>query len=214
MPDTRSVRRWTSLRSLARFMPLAAAAVAISACLGGQSQADTRAFWNPLTISGNEVEGYESLADMAVAADAVVAGRISSVGQGRVFQGDVPEDRAYYVRLNLGVTQVARGSVAAADIVGIELLLPQVLTDADFVKAVEQLEGQLPESSVVVFLRQKDDSDEQVYRPVNSFGLFVAADGGLLMPIGDTESDSSPFEAELATFNSVDELVAFVSGLP
>jgi len=73
--------------------------------------------WAAVTVAGVEAEYYDSMADMARAADAVIVGRIISVSEGRVF--GTPDrtlkhpERAqtFMANLTIEVDEVIRGSL-------------------------------------------------------------------------------------------------------
>jgi len=169
-------------------------------------------FWEQYQFSAFEVEAYSSIEDMARAADAVVSAQIVSVGPGRVFQGDTPEDRVYYASLGLQVEEQLLGAQVKSPL-EVELLLPQVFDDQGFQLAVTELAGWVPKGKILVFLREKNDPDPGVYRPVNSVGLFASTDrADIDTPLSfETPAESGVFQSSLGDIEDIHDLVAFVA---
>jgi hypothetical protein len=169
-------------------------------------------FWERYRIAGLEVEGYTTIADMSLAADSVVTAHVTGVEPGRVFQGDVAEDRVYYARVILEVEQDLHGK-AETSTIPMELLLPQVFNDDGFEKAIAELDAAIPKDRILVFLREKNDPDPGVYRPVNSVGLFASTDRSVIdTPLSAEGLTSGLYQDELAGIKTFDDLVALVAG--
>lgn len=185
----------------------------IAACSAApDGVADGSAFWNHYRFSGLEAEHYSGLDEMTDGADAIVAGRIERVEPGRMFQGDVAEDRVYYASLTLKADRVLSGDARLSSL-SIELLLPQVFTDDEFTEAIGELREILPSGRVLVFLREKNDPDPNIYRPVNTVGLFASTVRSEIdTPLNDDSPEvSGVFDEDLARVRTIDELVDLVA---
>lgn len=160
-----SMRTTRRVNDVRQNMWVALVAVVLAGCVG--SSVSSAQFWARFQITGNEVEGFPTVGDMARAADAVVMARVTSVEKGRSFQGDSSDDHVYHVALTLEVAELVNGT--AGDQVELEMLAPQVFTDDQFDTAIAGLRKSLPMDQFMVFLRRKDDSASLRYRVVNSY---------------------------------------------
>lgn len=181
---------------------------------------DGTAFWGPLRVQGDEVEGYSSLSEMADEADAVVRGRFAGYGPSRTLGTDTPEDTVTYAAAEVEVVEVLRGEVPA-DALPVEFL---VSAPADQVDAlIEEQQRALPEGEVVLFLREKRGEGESgLYRVVNSNGLWTTIEGQLAVPMAEGPEAAAEGEgeesagaallrgAELTPSSSLAQLVAAV----
>jgi hypothetical protein len=147
-----------------------------------------------------EVEHYQSLREMALAADAVVVGRIVEIRPGREF--GPPEERHHYAAAQVEVIATLRGDVASTKQLIWELPLPPGQGAAE----AQQLNAKLPPEPLLLFLRNKatevlsglGDGDAAVeasfYRTVVSGAVFANVAGRAVLPI---EPHASEFLLEL-----------------
>lgn len=144
----------------------------------------------------DEVEGYPSLAAMADAADLVVAGRFASFRRSRDVEGDAVEDVVTYGAADLVIEELLRG-VPVVEPVPVEFMISE--------EDIPELNANLPEESLVVFLREKTGEQEQgLYRLVNSLGLWRESEGSLTPPLAE---DPGAYQAELQGLTTLPELM-------
>lgn len=192
-------------------LPLALLLVVVmSACGARLDSPSDEAFWHALRITGDEVEGYTSLQDMAKHADLVVVGSFSIFGPSRTLQGDAPGDIVGYAAATVRVEELLSGSPPPDPLV-VEFLLPTTSMEtstATFLQKVGDLAAQLPKVNVVLFLREKRGAGEEgLFRLVNSFGLWTEVDGTLMSPLHDAmDEGESPYAAELKGIASIQAL--------
>lgn len=219
MPATRSrLSREEVSHTMSRFRCLAIlSSFLVAACSGpGQNSAaaNDSDFWAPFRFSGLEweVESYSTMEDMSAAADAVVSARIVGVGPGRIFQGDVAADRVYYASLTLEVDSVLHGTVGEPTL-NLELLLPRIFDDAGFETAIKELASVARRDQILVFLRAKRDPDPDIYRPVNSVGLFAETSrADVDTPLSaESPSAAAVYGPALDAVQDIDELIARVA---
>jgi hypothetical protein len=158
------------------------------------SSDNSEAFWSALRIDGAETEHYDSVGQMAKASDAVFVGRLGEPSRVRVIQGDAPEDQVFMGQLSIALNgDKIDGRPAAI----IEFLLPSSSFD-DAEHLMEHLVADAPASDVAVFARLKvgEGDGADLYRAVNSNGIWVEDDGKLSAPLsGDTDLDPGGAES-------------------
>ncbi len=189
----------------------------LTSCSAGSvgDQASTDEFWASLRITGDEVEGYSSLDAMMQASDAVVVGRFVDFGVSRQLQGDAEEDVVTYGKATVAVAEVVSGSGVDSTIT-LEFLLDAAPDGIDTL--VEELRSVLPTAPMVLFLREKRGPGEvDLYRIVNSDGIWVTTESGLETPLSGnidiaTSDDLFPakYRDELAGATNLDDLVAIL----
>lgn len=180
---------------------------------GDQASADE--FWSSLRITGDEVEGYTTLNTMTQASDAVIIGRFVNFGVSRQLQGDAEEDVVTYGKATVTVDEAVAGSGVDSAIT-LEFLLNVSPDGIDTL--VKELQSRLPTAPMVLFLREKRGPGEvDLYRIVNSDGLWVATDRGIETPLSgnvDVATSDALFPAryydELAGVTSLDDFVVIV----
>jgi hypothetical protein len=200
-------RRW----SVPAVMATLALAALVTACGGDTEErtartksADHASFWPSLRVTGDEVESYATLSEMARNADAVVMGTFKSFSPSRTVRGDAPEDVVVYAK---GELEVQRNVVGAApsQTIALEFILPPGESDA----LVGQLNAALPRAPMLVFLRAKRGDDEAgLFRVVNSRGLWTATERSAVdTPLAEESPTASGLYAkERAGTQSVGEL--------
>jgi hypothetical protein len=192
-------------------MATLALATLVTACGGGSEQSTARTdttghatFWPSLRVSGDEVESYATLSEMARDADAVVMGTFKSFSPSRTIRGDAPEDVVVYAKGELEIQQNVVGA-APSRTVALEFILPP--GDAD--SLVGQLDSALPRGPMLVFLRAKrGDGEAGLFRVVNSRGLWANTERSPVdTPLAEEPPATSGLYAEeRAGVQSVDEL--------
>lgn len=173
---------------------------------------DDSLFWETLRVNADEVEGYESMAEMAIEADAVVLGTIESIDGIRTVQGDAAEDVVTYVVASVRVDDTLRGSAEASQPILLEFLLnlPVDRTDA----AVDDLRRALPDGDLVLFLRAKRGGEESGrYRLVNSLGLWAQTTDGLGSPLAGPSEDVDDEEGPTGDIGLVERYADELAGL-
>ena len=131
-------------------------------------------FWRRLHIRASEVEQYDTLEGMAVAADAVVIARITSVSPGRVFgefvEGPQLDDAlVHYASITIEIDEILAGALPAEDTPSLvmEVIVPQ---PAD----LPALTDQIPTETAIYFLRSKEMEAQRLGLPDND----AKAEGG------------------------------------
>ena len=189
------------------------AAAVLGACDTIRVEERRGAFWEAFVFgpAAEEVSRFDSLAEMLEASDAVVVAHVSDVAVSRIFQGDVPEDRFPYLRVQLAIDRVIRGD--APGVVQIEFLGSG--TDAQAQALVDELKGELPADSVVVFLHAKNGAGEAgLYRVINSTGLWAPTTRTAVdAPLRMEAPHQGPYAAELARVGDMNGLVELLDGL-
>ena len=174
---------------------------------GGIEQAAREAaFWDALRITGSEVPGFDSLADMAEGSDLVVIGRLANFRQSRqlTFGSD---DIVTYGGVDLLITEVLYGR-PVGDIVLLEFLVNE--RPDRVAAAIEAQDAALPAGDVIVFLHEKQGEGEAgIYRPMHSTGMWIAGGGEIVAPLRPPGS-TVPFGDELADVRSLSELANLV----
>ncbi len=167
--------------------------------------------WETLRITGDEVEGYATLSDMAGSADAVVLGTINGVSLGRTIQGDAPEDQVFYAQLDIHVDETLTGTNLTDDTIPMELLVLAPTSDAAL-KVIADLSASTVGSEFLVFLRDKGGSESGLYRPVNSNGLWTGTSRGALdTPLAESTPESQGlYQDELNGSSQLQDLAALV----
>lgn len=173
---------------------------------GIEQAAREAAFWDALRITGSEVPGFDSLAEMVDGSDLVVIGRLANFRQSRqlTFSSD---DIVTYGGVDLLVTEVLHGA-PVGDVILLEFL---VIERPDRVAAaIEAQDAALPAGDVIVFLHEKrGEGEADIYRPVHSTGMWIATEGGIVAPLRPPGS-TVPFGDELAEVRSLSELANLV----
>ncbi len=172
------------------------------------SRSNDAAFWGPLGITGDEAEGFGSLAELAKSADSIVTGAFSPFEVSRVIQGDAAEDQVVYASTQLTVEETIAGAAAPGDVFKMEFLLPVAPDSADNV--ISEINSSLPPEPVVVFLRAKQGTGEEgLFRVVNSLGLWASTDRSAVdTPLAaEPATEEGPYAQELQGVDTVDELI-------
>lgn len=176
----------------------------MSGCGSGD---DSDGFWSGLRFQGQETESYSTLREMTEAADAVVIGRFADFGEVRIIQGDAPEDQVSMISGQLEITTHLSGlkysSPLALEFVVVEQGEPVEETIAG-------LRDTFPQGDMLVFIREKRDGSGR-YRIVNSTGLIVESDAGLVSPLAETlPLSDGPYAAEIRGTDNLQELATLV----
>lgn len=137
-------------------------------------------FWEPLRITGDEVEAFDTLLGMASSADIVAVVTLHNFRASRIVQGDAPEDQVAYAAVDAVFEEVVRGQAPGAS-VPLEFTLRFPTGDVPAIVSAQR--GALPEEPVLVFLRHKGGPEEGLYRLVNMQGLWTEEEGQLRCPI-------------------------------
>jgi hypothetical protein len=127
--------------------------------------------WPASGVGAMEVERYATLGELAVAADAVVRGRVVRVEAGRAF-GDPGGYELHYAAVTVAIGTVLGGTVGSS-----QLTFEVPLWDGP--ASLADLQRTAPDGDVILFLRAK--SDGPYYRLVSMDALVVDA-GGLGAP--------------------------------
>lgn len=185
--------------------------IAVSGCTAAPTPTGSippiASFWDAVRITGDEVEGYKSIAEMGEAADAVVVGRFTSLGLSREVHGDAPEDVVLYAAAQLEIGHVFAGRIGERSI-PFEFLLGGQPAAAE----MQALEDALPRGDLIVFLRDKGGREAGLYRAVNSVGLWASSDRATLdTPLAEAPPAESVFAGEVAGIASVAEMAEYVS---
>lgn len=174
-------------------------------------------FWRALQVTGDEVEGFGTLAEMRAGSDAVVTGKFTSFGLSRVLvDPEAPEDVTVYLVGNFAVADKLSGTDLPTA-VPVEFLLPGP-TAKTAAKAALTLGKLFPKGEMMLFLRNKGGAESQFYRTVNSLGLWTVSDAGkvdtpLFQASDDGKSGKDIYSAELGSLTSVSDLSSTVKGL-
>lgn len=156
------------------------------------------AFWGDLyqPRAMLEVEHYESIRGMALAADAVILGRLIEVEPGREF-GEGDDERHHYAAARVEILELLGGAVPASNELVWELPLPPGQGAAEALA----LNDRLPNEELLLFLRNKatevliggaiGDAEIEAgfYRTVVSGAAFANVGGRVSVPISPIESD-------------------------
>ncbi|MFC7216847.1 hypothetical protein ACFQLX_01470 [Streptomyces polyrhachis] len=191
-------------------------------------------FYAPLAFGGSmrEVEHYDSLADAADAADAVVIAEVAGVKETRLIEGD-GSDRLSMLGVVIRPVEVLRGSLPASD--EEELTVEFIGGSADLDQTVAEMKAALPEGRSVWFLRAKAEEgkrhldelkqagttpsdqelaaiegDKPYYRVVSSQGLFVEEGANVVNPVAAEDAEADPMITEGEKYTELSELVAHV----
>jgi hypothetical protein len=124
--------------------------------------------WPASGVGAMEVEQYATLDELAVAADAVVRGRIAGVGHGRVF-GDPHGVQLHYAAVNVAIDEVLGGRIDASQVT---LEVPLWNGPA----SLSAIERTAPDGDVILFLRAKADGP---YFRLVTMDALVVDDHGL-----------------------------------
>lgn len=213
--DRTSGEGLTRLRRAALLIPLVALLVVtvVSASKTGPSQGTREGRvsvaasdpWAPLRVSGLEAEAYNTLRQMAQAADLVVLGRFSSASRGETIYGDTSAGNVDFVVGRLQVLRTLQGSSDSANVSVRFLVVEQ---GEPISETISSTVANFPTGPVVVFLRRltQDRTGDGTYRVVNTFGLWARTDRAELdtpLRVGDEESYYD-YSAELADYTTLD----------
>jgi hypothetical protein len=175
------------------------------------SEADSTSgtsFYDGLRVSGDEVEGFQSLDQMADSADLILRGQIRSVSLGRQHQGDAAEDLTSLASVTVAVSRTVRGT--PTDTIDVEFLLPVTADKVD--ERIEQLSESLPKGDVVLFLREKKAPEDGRFRLVNSTGLWTEDEAGLATPLHESlDGYRVSYGKDTSTYKTLDDLVGALS---
>lgn len=223
MGEPGGTRLVISPRRIHRFAAIAAVSLLMAGCAVGSSVPDDTEPsnqpsapadavvdpWESLRVTGDEVEGYPSLSDMAGAADAVVLATVDGVSLGRTLQGDAPEDQVFYAQLDLRVDETLTGTSAEGGTVAMELLVPAATSEAAL-NVIADLSAGTVGREVLVFLRHKGGNEAGLYRPVNSNGLWTETLRSVLdTPLAESPPGSrSLYQVELERVSDLEDLAA------
>lgn len=133
-----TLRRLLMLNAVA----VVAIAVGVVAAPGPRDPGD---IWRATALEASQAEHYESLSSMALAADAVVVGRLRSIENGRIFE-DEDGYRNHYATVKIDVVELLLGSLQP----GWSLEVPVSSPDR-----VDALRGWLSDDKGIFFLRAK-----------------------------------------------------------
>lgn len=206
----RSGGRWSTVRSVGIWISVTAVAL-------GCSRVDRPVddpFWVTFAFgpAADEIESYDSIAEMATHSDAIVVGRITSVDLGRVVHGDAAQDVVAYVTLTIATDRLIAGE--APPLVPVEFLGGSPASAEDMVARARA--AGLPASQVVAFLHEKAGAGEAgLYRLVNSTAIWAAtARSTLDTPVRDLPpSRSGLYRAEVARLAGLGDLIDFIENL-
>lgn len=199
-PPTRMGGMTWTLVAIALLSSLSATTATMAPGSATHGAATGAGFWPALHFyQAIEKEHYQSLDEMALAADAVVVGRVVAVSSGRVF-GEEQQDRVAYGTTQLQVEEVLMAVPAAAveRVISLEVMLP-------YEGAESVLEQRLPTERGLYFLRNKGLAVERqgysavvqrdnapYWRLVSSQGLFETADGRITVPMVPAHEEGFP----------------------
>jgi hypothetical protein len=171
-------------------VPIAATAVLVDNDSRQPSHSD--GFWSHFSPPGREAENFDSLRESVDAADAVVVGRIESLGPGRVIGDPASEYATYFVVATIAVDSIVHGSVESRT-VALELVQ---FSPPD----VEALRSKLPQEDAVFILRNKgteaaflglpesvQETERAYYRLINSQSLFRNVAGKVRTAVGASD---------------------------
>lgn len=181
----------------------------LSACAPAPATTDATSFWESLQIYGDEVEGFDSLDQMAASADAVVIGHFVSMELSRYIEGNMAGDLVGLAGITVAVDELLSG--AAPNSVLLEFLVPTTrdsLTREGIAAAVVSMAAQLPTERMVLFLRNKAGEESAYHRLVNSLGLWTDAGGVLTAPLHVPVEGVVPYVDDIAGINTIDGLAS------
>jgi len=177
---------------------------------GGHERSDR--FWSLAQVRGMPAEWYDSLTSMALAADAIVVGRVGLVTQGREWR---PNDAEWSEREPLDplMARFANLTVETWDVIGTlpprasasEIVIEMFLREADL---LPMLQAAVPRERAVFFLRSKADAPE-FFRLVNDEQGLIRDIGGESHVVGASDSrmlvevNGLPFDQLLGQLRSI-----------
>ena len=175
----------------------------------GQPYSDAE-FWARTVPGGDNVEHYDSLKAMTQAADAVVVGRIISIGTDPARYKGVDLQGAMYATLTLTIDQVVGGAVTESAPSQLDLAI--FMTDP---RDYDRFAARLPSGRALLFLRnslaEAKDAGQPPLPGDDHYYRVVSNQGALLDMAAGTQSASAtdPFLESLSkqTFDSVVTLV-------
>ena len=162
-------------------------------------------------MGGEEVESYDTAAEMALASDIVAVGSFQDFRVSRTIQGDAAEDVLIYIGATFVPSNVIAGE-PGHDVIVVEFISPSPNTDATLSEV-----NDAADKEVLVFLRNKGGAEDGLYRLVNSAGLWEESNDQLVAPLheafGPSDADGQkPFRpsivSDFTTRSTIDEIVA------
>lgn len=149
----------------------------------GQPYTDSE-FWEGVVPGGDNVEHYETLADMTRAADAVIVGRITGIRNDQSRYAGVDLQGAMFATLSVSIDKIVSGAVNEASPSQLDLAI--FMTDP---RQYERFAARLPPERALLFLRSslaeaKQNGqpplpgDDHYYRVVSNQGALVDMPGG------------------------------------
>ncbi len=179
--------------------------VLVSGCGSGADSRDT--FWPGLRFQGEEAESYSTLREMTAAADAVVIGRFAEFGEVRIIQGDTPEGAVNMISGQLIITTHVSGADYASPL-PLEFVVVEQGVPVE--ETIAGLRDSYPRGDMLVFIREKRDASGR-YRIINSTGLIVESEAGLVSPLGETlPLSDGPYATEVSGTDDLQELATLV----
>lgn len=169
--------------------------MALGGC-GGGSDGDavvSRDAWAPLRVEGSEVEWFESVEDIADAADLVVVGHVSEVAPGRVIDDadDPAAGSVGFVDVTVDVAEVLSGELPGdGESVTVEFFAPAVEGE----DAVDELDELVNSGDLVLFLRDKGKGIDGVDPLPEERGLWRIVNSHALV----AETEEQPVDVPLA----------------
>ncbi len=115
--------------------------------------------WNALRLDANWSEYWPSLRELALGSDAAIRGRITSILEGQVIQGDAPEDTVEEAIFRVDVSHEWRGDLGGRPL-DFTFIIQRPLADLQKLR--------LPEGDIVVFAL----SDPLIARPFVRLGYY------------------------------------------
>lgn len=159
--------------------------------------------WAALRIQGDDAEHFETLQEMAAAADGVVTGRFTRFSELPSVQGDAEEDSVTMVAGQLEITSTLAGATFDSPI-SLEFVVAE--QGEPIRDTVDRLLESFPREDLLVFVREKRDAAGH-YRTVNSYGLWAETVDGLMSPLGElTEASGGPFADEVGEADTIEDL--------
>lgn len=218
-------------------LPVAVLAATLAACgvSTGSGDALPRDAWEPLRLQGSEVEWYDSVEEMADAADLVVVGSLAGFEPGRELTlADPAAGSVIFVNAVFDVAETLSGDASADEELVVEFVTP-IASTAEVPAYIDELTTLVGTRDVVLFLRDKATSvggleplpeEEGLLRIVNSYGLVTeTAEMPVDVPLGEVPDASEPDGADPPAFGpesdeatqdprtrweSMDELIAYL----
>ncbi|MEY4510618.1 MAG: hypothetical protein RLZZ450_2740 [Pseudomonadota bacterium] len=152
-------------------------------------------------IEGEWAESYSTVVEMADASDFVFSGEIVDVSRGEVQSGDAKEDIVFQATLKVRPSKFYRGDITQRD-VGVQLILPEVTSQAEFENAIDLLARNVPDEPAVFFLRARSNG---TFRVVNGYGIWTHTSRAEIdAPLNTFPPSDGPYAAELSRLGAID----------